>query len=46
VITAVPVDFPDSALAAEVLDDLGRVEASLSRTAHPGDELLTEASGT
>jgi heptaprenyl diphosphate synthase len=44
VITAVPVDFPDSALAAEVLDDLGRVEASLSQTAHPGDELLTEAS--
>jgi heptaprenyl diphosphate synthase len=44
VITAVPVDFPDSALAAEVLDDLGRVEASLSQTAHPGDELLTETS--
>jgi heptaprenyl diphosphate synthase len=44
VITAVPVDFPDSALAAEVLDDLARVEASLTDTAHPGDELLTEAS--
>jgi heptaprenyl diphosphate synthase len=44
VITAVPVDFPDSALAAEVLDDLALVEASLTDTAHPGDELLTEAS--
>ncbi|HEY6314751.1 MAG TPA: polyprenyl synthetase family protein [Streptosporangiaceae bacterium] len=43
-ITAVPVDFPDSALAAEVLDDLARVEASLTDTAHPDDELLTEAS--
>ena len=43
-ITAVPVDFPDSALAAEVLDDLARVEASLMATAHPGDELFTEAS--
>jgi heptaprenyl diphosphate synthase len=44
VITAVPVDFPDSALAAEVLDDLARVEASLLATAHPGNELFTEAS--
>ena len=43
-ITAVPVDFPDSALAAEVLDDLARVEASLMETAHPDDELFTEAS--
>jgi heptaprenyl diphosphate synthase len=44
VIIAVPVDFPDSALAAEVLDDLARVEALLMQTAHPGDELFTEAS--
>jgi heptaprenyl diphosphate synthase len=44
VITAVPVDFPDSALEAEVLDDLARVEASLIQTAHPDDELFTEAS--
>jgi heptaprenyl diphosphate synthase len=44
VITAVPVDFPDSALAAEILDDLARVEASLAVTAHPDDELLTDAS--
>jgi heptaprenyl diphosphate synthase len=44
VITAVSVDFPDSTLAAEVSDDLARVEASLGQTAHPDDELLTEAS--
>jgi heptaprenyl diphosphate synthase len=44
VITAVPVDFPDSALEAEVLDDLIRVEESLAETAHPDDELLTDAS--
>jgi heptaprenyl diphosphate synthase len=44
VIIAVPVDFPDSALEAEVLDDLARVEESLASTAHPDDELLTEAS--
>jgi heptaprenyl diphosphate synthase len=43
-ISAVPVDFADSALEAEVLDDLGRVEESLAATAHPDDELLTEAS--
>ena len=43
-IIAVPVDFPDSALGAEVFDDLARVEASLMATAHPGDELFTEAS--
>jgi heptaprenyl diphosphate synthase len=44
VITAVPLDFPDSALEAEVLDDLARVEASLMETAHPDNELFTEAS--
>jgi heptaprenyl diphosphate synthase len=43
-ISAVPVDFPDSTLEAEVLDDLARVEESLAATAHPDDELLTEAS--
>ena len=43
-ISAVPVDFPDSALEAEVLDNLDRVEESLAATAHPDDELLTEAS--
>jgi heptaprenyl diphosphate synthase len=31
-------------LATEVVDDLARVEASLMATAHPGDELFTEAS--
>jgi heptaprenyl diphosphate synthase len=44
VITAVPVDFPDSALEAEVLDDLARVEALLAQTAHPDEKLFTEAS--
>jgi heptaprenyl diphosphate synthase len=43
-ISAVPVDFPDSALEAEVRDYLGRVEESLAATAHPDDELLTEVS--
>jgi heptaprenyl diphosphate synthase len=43
-ISAVPVDFPDSALQAEVRDYLGLVEESLAATAHPDDELLTEAS--
>ena len=43
-ISAVPVDFPDSALEAEVRDDLSRVEESLAATAHPDDQLLTEAS--
>jgi heptaprenyl diphosphate synthase len=43
-ISAVPVDFPDSALEAAVLDDLERVEEALLATAHPDEELLTEAS--
>ncbi len=42
--TAVPVDFPDSAVEAEVLAGLARVEEALAATAHPDDELLTEAS--
>jgi len=44
VITAVPLDFADPALEAEVLEDLARVEASLNETAHPDEELFTEAS--
>jgi heptaprenyl diphosphate synthase len=44
VITAVPVEFLDSDLEAEVLDDLVRVEDVLTATAHPSDGLLTEAS--
>ena len=43
-ISAVPVDFPDSDLEAEVRDNLSRVEESLAATAHPDDGLLTEAS--
>ena len=43
-ISAVPVDFPDSALEAEVRDGLAKVEESLAATAHPDDELLTEVS--
>ena len=38
------MDFPDSALEAAVRDGLARVEESLAATAHPDDELLTEAS--
>jgi geranylgeranyl pyrophosphate synthase len=38
------VEFPDSALEAQVRDGLARVEESLAATAHPDDELLTEAS--
>jgi heptaprenyl diphosphate synthase len=44
VITAVPVEFQDSALEAGLLDDLAQVEDVLAATAHPDDELLTEAS--
>jgi heptaprenyl diphosphate synthase len=44
VVSAVPVDFPDGALEAEVVDNLGLVEAELLAVGHPGDELLTEAS--
>jgi geranylgeranyl pyrophosphate synthase len=44
VTTAVPVDFPDAALEAEVRDGLARVEEALTATAHPDDELLTAAS--
>ena len=43
-ITAVPLDFADPALEAEVLEDLALVEASLNETAHPDEELFTEAS--
>jgi heptaprenyl diphosphate synthase len=44
VITAVPLDFQDSELEAEILGDLALVEAALTETAHPDDGLLTEAS--
>jgi heptaprenyl diphosphate synthase len=42
-VIAVPVDFPDSALAESVLDDLMRVEEVLAQTSHPDEELLTKA---
>src|SRR5215470_3838044 len=41
---AVPPKPHGAALAAEVSDYLGRVEESLTATAHPDDQLLTEAS--
>jgi geranylgeranyl pyrophosphate synthase len=44
VVSAVPVDFPDDALEASVVDDLGRVEALLLEVGHPDDELLTTTS--
>jgi heptaprenyl diphosphate synthase len=44
VVSAVPVDFPDDALEASVVEDLGRVEALLLEVGHPDDELLTTAS--
>jgi heptaprenyl diphosphate synthase len=44
VISAVPVDVPDSALEAQIRDGLAKVEQSLAATAHPDDELLTAAS--
>jgi heptaprenyl diphosphate synthase len=43
-ISAVPVDFPDATLEAAVRDGLARVEESLAATAHPDDQLLTDAS--
>ena len=43
-IIALPVDFADSALAAEMTDDLALVETALRETAHPTDEVLTEVS--
>jgi heptaprenyl diphosphate synthase len=44
VITAVPPGLPDTALGADVLARLAAVESALLETAHPEDELLTEAS--
>jgi len=44
VVSAVPVDFPDSALEAEVVDDLAQVEEELLAVGHDDDELLTTAS--
>jgi geranylgeranyl pyrophosphate synthase len=40
----VPVDFPDGALEASVVDDLARVEVILQEVTHPSHELLTGVS--
>jgi len=44
VISAVPVDFPDGALEASVLEDLALVEEALLEIGSSEDELLTETS--
>jgi len=44
VITAVPVDLPDTAVEAEVLEGLALVESALRETTHAREPLLTEAS--
>jgi heptaprenyl diphosphate synthase len=44
VITAVPVEFTDSALAADISDGLARVEKALAEAASAEQALLTEAS--
>jgi len=41
---AVPVDFADEALTAEIADDLAAVEAALRETTFGGDEMFTEVS--
>ena len=43
-VSALGVDFPDTALEASVVADLGRVEAMLREVGHPDDALLTESS--
>jgi heptaprenyl diphosphate synthase len=44
VITAVPVDFPDTAVEADVQEDLALVESAMRKAAHAEESLLTEAS--
>jgi heptaprenyl diphosphate synthase len=44
VITAVPVDFPDTAVEADVLENLALVESEMREAARAGESLLTEAS--
>lgn len=41
---AVPVDFADEALTAEIADDLALVEAALRETTFGGDEIFSEVS--
>ena len=42
--TAVPLDFPDTAVEAAVANGLTRVESVIRQTAHSQEALLTEAS--
>jgi heptaprenyl diphosphate synthase len=44
VITAVPVDFPDTAVEADVLEGLALVESAMRDAAQAEESLLTEAS--
>src|SRR3984885_6911461 len=44
VIIAVPVDFADATLSAEMADDLTAVEAALRDTSFGGDEMFAEVS--
>jgi geranylgeranyl pyrophosphate synthase len=44
VITAVPVELPDAALAADIVDGLALVETSLGKAAQAEEALLAEAS--
>ncbi len=43
-ITAVPVDFPDTAVEADVLEGLALVESAMREAARAQESLLTEAS--
>ena len=43
-ITPVPVEFSDPALAADIADGLVGVEKALAEAAHTEEALLTEAS--
>ena len=42
--SALPVDFPDTAVEADVADGLAAVESIIRETAHAEESLLTEAS--
>lgn len=42
--SALPVDFPDTAVEADVADGLAAVESVIRETAHAEESLLTEAS--
>jgi heptaprenyl diphosphate synthase len=44
VITAVPVDFPDTAVEADVLEGMALVESAMREATQAGEPMLTEAS--